>query len=324
MGKVRILFALVLIATIVGGGLVRGTAAAGTAEVDPLLRAALVGASAPVEVVVTFRGRQAPTSADIAALRAVGIAQGLSLRSLPIAGVLATAAQVDALSARPEVRSLFLNRELNYDIADGTQLTGVDRVRTDSAMTFKNGGLPVTGKGVGVVVNDSGIDGTHRDLEFGPHVVQNVEAATNLNSLEPTLGPVTYVENVPNTDATGGHGTHVAGIVGGTGAQSGGKYEGVAPGADLIGYGSGAGLLLIDVLGGFDYALTNQTRYGIRVVPANSWGDTSDVGTPVNPNDPINIATYRCFLRNILVVFSAGNAGPEAGRSPATIRRHRG
>ena len=31
-----------------------------------------------------------------------------------------------------------------------------------------------------------------------------------------------------------GHGTHVAGIIGGNGSLSGGQYEGVAPGVNLI------------------------------------------------------------------------------------------
>src|SRR3712207_7613472 len=47
--------------------------------------------------------------------------------------------------------------------AEATALTGVDRVRTDANMIKKNGGLPVDGKGVTVLVNDSGIDGTHKD-----------------------------------------------------------------------------------------------------------------------------------------------------------------
>jgi uncharacterized protein len=67
-----------------------------------------------------------------------------------------------------------------------------------------------------------GIDGTHPDLEFGNHVVQNVMASTNLHALSDLL-PITYVEDVPNTDTTGGHGTHVAGIVGVTGEMSSGK-----------------------------------------------------------------------------------------------------
>lgn len=286
--------------------------AATRATVDPRLTTALSNPLVPVEAVVTFHGAGAPTAAQVGLLRQVGITTGVTLRSLPIAGVLVTRAQVDALAARPDVRSIYLNRALSYDNAEATQYTGVDRVRTDATMIRDNDGMPVDGTGVTVLVNDSGVDGTHSDHQFGSHLVQNVEAAFNLNALEPTLLPVVYLENVPNTDVTGGHGTHVAGIVGATGARSNGTYEGVAPGASLVGYGSGAALLLLDVLGGFDYAITHQAQYDIRVI-TNSWGDTSDVGTPVNPNDPIVQATKRAFDRGIVVVFSAGNSGPGAG-----------
>jgi serine protease AprX len=285
-------------------------ALAGAATVDPQLTDALATATGPVQVVVTFDGEGAPTVGDVELLREVGVTTGLTLQSLPIAGVLATAEQVEALAAAPGVRSVYLNSEVEYENDDYTALTGVDDVRTDSKLTKKNGGLPVTGSDVGVLVNDSGVDGTHSDLEFDSHLVQNVAAATNLNGLEPSLLPVTWVEDVPNTDTTGGHGTHVAGIVGATGERSGGKYEGVAPGADLIGYGSGAGLFLLDVLGGFDYALTHQVEYDIRVV-TNSWGTTRDRCTDVDPDNPVNVATKDAFDRNIVVVFSAGNSGPE-------------
>jgi serine protease AprX len=149
----------------------------------------------------------------------------------------------------------------------------------------------------------------HADLDFGPHVVQNVEAATNLRAWSDLL-PVTYVENVENTDATGGHGTHVAGIAGGTGARSGGKYEGVAPGAPLVGYGSGAGLAILDVIGGFDYAIAKKDVYGLRVI-TNSWGDSGDACTPVNPNDPVTRSTKNAYNAGLVVVFSAGNSGPD-------------
>ena len=119
---------------------------------------------------------------------------------------------------------------------------------------------------------------------------------------------MTYLEDVPNTDIAGGHGTHVAGIIGGTGAASGGRFEGVAPGADIVGYGSGAGLFILDTLGGFDYALSNQFEYNIRVV-SNSFGATGDTGTAFDPDDPTNIATKALADRGVVVVFSAGNAG---------------
>ncbi len=270
-------------------------------------------ALAQVEAVVTFEGEGAPSAADVAALQAAGITTGFTFRALPIAGVLATAPQLEALEASPLVASVTLNKQLDYDNATSTNLTGVDAVRADAKLTKRNGNLPVAGHGVTVLVNDSGIDGGHLDHRFGPHLVQNVEAATNLHALS-ELAPVTYVENVENTDATGGHGTHVAGIVGATGSRSNGKYEGVAPGAKLVGYGSGAGLAILDVIGGFDYAIVNKDRYGIDVI-TNSWGDTDDSCTPVDPTNPVTRATYDTFKAGIVVVFSAGNSGPD----PCTI-----
>lgn len=266
--------------------------------------------SEPIEVVVSFHDDSLST-AHLDAVRALGITRGLSFRSLPIMGVLATRDQVNALVAMPTVRSIWPNSALQYENYEATSQTGARRLRSTAALTQRNGGFPYSGSGVGVVVNDSGIDALHADLEFGTHVVENVEAATNLHALD-TLLPITYVEGMPNTDPGSGHGTHVAGIVGASGARSGGKYEGVAPGADLIGYGSGAVILVLDAVGGFDYAITHQFEHRIRVI-TNSFGTTSDTGTDFDPDDPINISSKRAFDRGIVVVFSAGNSGAGEG-----------
>lgn len=279
-------------------------AASGTAVIDPLVSKALSTASS-LQVIVTFNGDGAPDSTQLSLLKTLGIETGISMKSLPIAGVLATKAQIEKLAANPEVRSIYLNKKLSYFNADATAVTGVDKLRTDDSFRQANGGMPVTGKGIGVVVNDSGVDGTHKDHELGKNLVQNVLGSTNLNALAPGLLPITYQENVPNTDTNSGHGTHVAGTVGGTGAMSAGKHEGAAPGADLIGYGSGAALFVLDGIGGFDYAITHQQQYNIRVI-TNSWGSSGDF----DPNDPINIASKKAHDRGITVLFAAGNEGP--------------
>lgn len=284
--------------------------AAAAAKIGPRLESQMASASpsTQLEVVVSFHGDK-PVSADtLNAVNSLGISKGFAFKALPIMGALATPSQIRALANMPSVRSIYPNVQLQYENEGATALTGVDRTRNDSNLTTKNGGLPVSGRGVGVLINDSGIDGLHQDLEFGPHVVENVEAVTNLHAYDTTL-PVTYIEGVPNTDLGGGHGTHVAGIVGATGQRSNGRYEGAAPGAALIGYGSGATLLVLDVLGGFDYAVYAQAQHGIRVIN-NSWGDTGDMNTPFDPDDPINVASKLAFDRNIVVVFSAGNSGP--------------
>jgi serine protease AprX len=255
------------------------------ATVDPALQSAF--ATSPVaQVIVTFNGSGAPTLSQTTLLQRLGILKGVTMRALPVVGVLATSS--------------------HYYNFDDTHLTGVKRLRADAQITARNGGLPVSGKGVGVLINDSGVDGTHEDLKFGTHLVQNTLGSTNLNSLNAML-PVTYIEGVPNTDSNSGHGTHCAGTVGGTGARSGGKYEGVAPGASLLGYGSGGALLVLDAIGGFDYALTHQFQYNIRVI-SNSFGSSGDF----DPNDPLNVATKKCYDRGMVVVFAAGNEGPGA------------
>ena len=277
----------------------------GQATVDPELRAAFA-ANPVAEVVVTFNGSGAPQASQLSVLQGLGIVNGITFRALPIAGVLATAAQVDALAQNPQGRSIFFNKKLDLYNFEDTNLTGVKRLRKDSQMTFRNNGTPVSGRGIGVLINDSGVDGTHDDIKLGTHLVQNVLGSTNLNSKSPML-PVTFVEGVPNTDTNSGHGSHCAGTVGGNGSRSSGKYEGVAPGASLLGYGSGGALLVLDAIGGFDYALTHQFQYNIRVI-SNSFGST---GT-FKPNDPLNIATKKCYDRNMVVVFAAGNSGPGA------------
>ncbi|QDA59451.1 S8/S53 family peptidase [Hymenobacter jejuensis] len=293
-----------LFAVLVLAGL-KASSLFGQATVDPALRAALQ--TTPIaQVIVTFQGDGAPQPAQLALLQQLGITKGISFRALPVAGVLATAAQVNALAQNPQVKSLYINKKLDYYNYDDTNLTGVKRLRTDAQITARNNGTPVSGKGIGVLINDSGVDGTHEDIKFSTHLVQNTLGSTNLNSLDAML-PVTYLEGVPNTDTNSGHGTHCAGIVGGSGARSSGKYEGVAPGASLLGYGSGGALLVLDAIGGFDYALTHQFQYNIRVI-SNSFGSSG----AFDPNDPINVVTKKCYDRGMVVVFAAGNEGPGA------------
>jgi serine protease AprX len=149
----------------------------------------------------------------------------------------------------------------------------------------------VTGKGVGVAVIDSGIDTTQGDFA---NVVDNRKF----------VGPVAVA--TPYGDTTSGHGTHVAGIVGGTGASSGGKYMGVAPEATLLGYGSGDGdsILIASALAGYDRMMTVREQYNVRVTN-NSYGGAGSF----NPADPIMVAVKRAYDYGIVSVFATGNSG---------------
>ncbi len=269
------------------------------------------------EVIVTFEGDEAINSTHLQVIEAAGVIGGVNLKSLPMVGITATKAQIEAIYASDSVRSVWYNAPLTLENDGSTQITGVDRLREDASL--RSQGMPFSGRGIGVVVNDSGVDGTHADIKYPNHVVQNVLAQTNLNSLSSVL-PISYQEDVSNTDIAGGHGSHVAGIIGGNGAMSSGKYQGVAPGAKIIGYGSGAGLFILDTLGGFDYALTHQYDYNIRVI-SNSFGNTGDIGSDFNPDDPTNIATKKLADNGVIVVFSAGNSGSGEGTITGNFKK---
>ena len=190
------------------------------------------------QVIITFDQQGAPHNSQLNMLSAMGIS-GVSLHNLPIVGAVATAEQIQQIYARNDVLSVWHNAPMSLENNESTAITGVQQLRADQSL--RSSGMPFSGRGIGVVVNDSGVDGSHPDIRFPNHTVQNVLAQTNLNSFSGIL-PITYQENVENTDIAGGHGSHVAGIIGANGAQSSGKYAGVAPGAKIIGYGSGAGL----------------------------------------------------------------------------------
>ena len=287
-------------------GLLASGVALADAHLDPQL-VSLMQAAGPAEelqIVVSYEQSGPVTPAQAVALQQLGITKGITMRTLPIAGALATPAEIRALAQRDDVASIYFNAPLRYFNKEAREMSG-------AARTVQNPGdfgrpVPYSGKGVAVLVNDSGVDGTHDDIKFGDHLVQNTQGVTNLAAVDSML-PITYLEGIPNTDWGSGHGTHCAGTIGGTGAKSNGLYRGVAPGADLVGYGSGAELLILDAVGGLDYAATNQFTYANTIrVTSNSWGSSGKF----DPMNPVNISTYELYKRGIVSVFAAGNDGP--------------
>lgn len=284
------------------------------ARIDPELTRLLAAASPTdeLQVVVSYEQSGPVTAEQVSALRAIGIERGVRMHTLPIAGVLATPGEVRALAARDDVASIYFNAPLRFFNQEQRQMSGAARV-VENPADFRKA-LPYSGRGVTVVVNDSGIDAAHDDLKFGENVVENVLAPQNIlaglasDLVGPGIVPMTYLEDQINTDLGGsGHGTHVAGTVGGTGERSGGLYRGVAPGAKLVGYGSGGALFVLDAVGGLDYAATHQFSFDHPIrITSNSWGSSGKF----DPLNPVNIATYELYKRGIVSVFAAGNDGP--------------
>jgi len=269
--------------------------------VDPVL-GTMLALSDPLDrlqVLVTYDST-ASGDAVASAVKATG-ASVIRFRHLPIVAALATPAQLTQASSIPGVVSLYANRELRYLLAES-----VPSIRANLARV-----AGYTGKGIGVAILDSGVDGLYNpDLHYPDHVVQNVKMLGSMEDLmSPDSTPLAlnlFVENLPNTDLTGGHGSHVAGIVGGSGAASGGKYTGVAPGARLVGVSAGETIAIFWALAGFDWVIENAAKYNIKVVN-NSWGTS---GGSFDPADPTNVATKEVYKAGISVVFAAGNDGP--------------
>ncbi len=310
MRRLHLIGTLIVLALLVlDGALLPARTIAASVVVDPVLQEQLASAlpAQQLSVVVTYE--QQPTTADLQALTGTGAAIA-PLRHLPSVGALATPIQLELVKQLTGVRSIYANRPLAYFLRESVPLIGAPDV-------WRNYGFK--GDGVGVAVLDTGVDATHADLQLGDTTVENVKIAglqyftgQNLNDLPL---PVQYVEGVPNSDTTGGHGTHVAGIIGASGGASGGYYQGVAPEADLIGLGAGEGIAILTALAGFDWILEHQAEHNIRVVNC-SWGP--DLPNGFDPNDPVNVATKLVHDAGIAVVFAAGNSGP----SPNTMNSY--
>jgi serine protease AprX len=255
-----------------------------TAKVDPLLqgRRALAGRSRAI--VRVAQGGALP----LVALQA-RLLGGRVLRTLPASDLLAIDlpnASIAALAAQPLVSRLSLDRF----VVGATERTGATVGSTLVRQQFG-----IDGAGVGVAVIDSGITQWHNDL-------------ANASGSQRVAHFVDFVSGRTDPHDDYGHGTHVAGIVAGNGADSGGARAGIAPGVHLVVLkvldGSGRGRIS-DVIAALDYAVANKDAFNIRVVNLS-------VATGVYESydsDPLTLAARRAVSAGIVVVTAAGNNG---------------
>ena len=253
-----------------------------------------------------------PTETDVDVLRGAATTVR-AFRHLPAAVVTAPVTRLALLRNLPGVRGVWGNEA--YALLD--QKANVS-IRADRAWGPYTGGLGWTGtgwtgEGIGIGVIDAGVDGTHPDLCALPEfcrgtpvkTVRNVKFAGATDHAEPYVAV-----DVVSSDNSSGHGTHVAGIAAGfgTASEQPGIYQGVAPGAHVVGMGAGEAIEVANVLAGFDFAIANAAAHNIKVLN-NSWGP--GYGTPYDPDHPVNRAIDAATAAGISVVFGAGNDGPK-------------
>jgi serine protease AprX len=160
-----------------------------------------------------------------------------------------------------------------------------------------------TGAGIGVAVIDSGVAGWHNDLSYsGSSSLVQMTGAQRVARFVDFVGGLTtpYDDN--------GHGTHVSGIIAGSGYDTRGARAGIAPDAHLVSLrvldANGQGVIS-NVIAALDYSVANKALYNIRVINLS-------VGAAVTESyntDPLTLAARRAVDAGIVVVTAAGNLG---------------
>lgn len=151
-----------------------------------------------------------------------------------------------------------------------------------------------TGRNVGIAILDTGIF-LHEDIK------DRVKAFFD----------VINQEKCPYDD--NGHGTHISGIIGGSGKASGGKYCGIAPECQLIGVkildkkGNGT---VEGLVKGTGWVLEQKEKYHIDVANI-SIGMFPKVGS--EDRNTIIECVEKLWDNGIVVVAAAGNNGPRPG-----------
>ncbi len=181
----------------------------------------------------------------------------------------------------------------NVEIIYARASAYLSAVKADTALA--------TGSGISVAVIDSGLTTLHPDF------ITNNSSRVLVSNV---FGRSFIAEDVY------GHGTHVAGIIGGNGSASAGRYRGIAPGVNLINlkvtddYGM---TYESDVVNAMQWVYNNRTAYNIRVVNLSL---NSTVAQSYNTS-PLDAAAEILWFNGVVVVVSSGNNG--TADAPAAI-----
>lgn len=232
----------------------------------------LAAAVEPLRIIVKYREGAVGVAAAVAGVTETH----RTYRLIPAGAHSATPDAIDALSERDDVEMIWFDEPVHTMLDASVPLIGVPSV-------WQPG---VTGQGIKVAIVDTGIDPAHPDF------------ASRIAQMKDFTGEGPADNN--------GHGTHVAGIVGGTGVASDGKYRGVAP--DCIFFaakvlrGNGSGTMS-DVMAGIEWAVQQEAQ----VINMSLGSDGACDGT-----DALSVTCDAAVGRGIVLCVAAGNAGPGA------------
>ncbi len=199
--------------------------------------------------------------------------------SVPAIALSTDAKGIDALLAREDVAEVWYDEPVHTMLDSSVPVIGAQRCGRNLATGAKGSPWPLWTRG-----------------------------STATTRTLPDASPSPKISPDSGTVQDGnGHGTHVASTVAGSGAASGGKYVGVAPGASIMAarvLGSDGGGRMSDVMAGVEWAAQN----GADVINLSLGSDGNSDG-----KDALSTICNAAVDLGKVVVVAAGNAGPGAG-----------
>ncbi len=245
-------------------------------------------------VTVIVQYRQSPSNSHLQAMRDGGATIRSQFQSIRAVTMHVPVSMLAVLAANPNVAYISPDRPVSMTATVDEEFATA--VQADIAASQ----YALNGTGIGVAVIDSGI-AAHPDLN-------------NSNGTSRVVYSQSFVTGDTTTADTFGHGTHVAGLIAGTGNSSGtangypATYAGMAPNVNLInlrvldqnGNGTDSG-----VIAAIQQAISLKTKYNIRVI-------NMSLGRPVFESytlDPVDQAVEAAWKAGIVVVVAAGNSG---------------
>jgi serine protease AprX len=246
-------------------------------------------------VTVIVQHRQMPADAHLKTMQGRGATIKSKFPTIRAVTMRVPASMLAELAKDPNVAYITPDRQVRTTANPETEEFAT-AVEADVAASQ----YALDGTGVGVAVIDSGIS-CYSDL-------RNAKGAYRV------VYSQSFLAGDSRTQDWYGHGTFVAGLIGGTGANSGpangypAVYAGMAPNVNLIDLrvldGLGAGTDS-GVIAAIQEAITLKSTYNIRVI-------NMSLGRPIFESytlDPVDQAVEAAWKAGIVVVVAAGNDG---------------
>ncbi|MEY3361454.1 MAG: hypothetical protein RL531_1173 [Actinomycetota bacterium] len=274
--------------TTTGAGMGRGFIAAPTAAGDYIVR--LADADAAARAVVEAGGT---------VTKRLSLVGGVAANLAPEA--FRELARVSNVSITPDS---VLRTQANTSSGGSTVDMGLmSNIEAATAATTAWNGYNTTGLGVGVALVDTGIVPVP-GLDRPGKIINAPDFSHEASNPE-----------LANLD-TAGHGTHLAGIIAGRDANADPRkptvgFMGMAPNATLINVkvATADGTTSVStVIEGLGWVVENQNTLAVPIRVLNL-AFAADTGLPYQ-NDPLAFAVEQVWNAGIVVVASAGNAGP--------------